>query len=98
MSRTVHEDPHPYAGDVVPLLMKDSEVGSEKPAASFRITDWADRVYGEPWRTHRSAGVLVYLLRAEGLGLPITDNNLLHGRVGPLPMLIHTREIDWSRL
>ncbi|MGO2819456.1 MAG: hypothetical protein ACTIA5_01555 [Brachybacterium tyrofermentans] len=48
MSRTVHEDPHPYAGDVVPLLMKDSEVGSEKPAASFRITDWADRVYGEP--------------------------------------------------
>ncbi|MGO2819455.1 MAG: hypothetical protein ACTIA5_01550 [Brachybacterium tyrofermentans] len=40
----------------------------------------------------------MYLLRAEGLGLPITDNNLLHGRVGPLPMLIHTREIDWSRL
>lgn len=99
MSRTiVHEDPHPYAGEVVPLLMKDSEVGSEKRAAMFRITDWADRVYGRPWRLHRSAGVLLYSLRAQGLGLPITDDNVLHGTFLALPMLIHTREIDWSRL
>jgi hypothetical protein len=42
--------------------------------------------------------VLLFSLRAQGLGLPITDDNVLHGTLLGLPMLIHTREIDWSRL
>lgn len=94
----VHEDPHPYAGYGVPLLMKGAEVGDETPAAMFRITDWADRVYGKPWREHRSPSVLLYRMRAPDLDLPVTDDNLLLGTVLGLPMLIHTREIDWSRL
>lgn len=95
---SVHPDPHPYAGCLVPLLMKGSRVGDERPAAMFRVSDWADRVYGEPWRRHRSLAVGLYALRAPSLGLPITDDRVLLGKLLGIPMLVHTREIDWSRL
>lgn len=99
MSRgIVHADPHPYAGEVVPLLMKDSQPGVEKPAARFRIEDWADRVYGQPWRAHRSLAVLIFSARAQGLGLPEYDDRVIYGRMLGLPLLIHTSEIDWSQL
>ncbi|UYG15783.1 hypothetical protein BRM3_09005 [Brachybacterium huguangmaarense] len=94
----VHAEPHPYAGETVPLLSKDSRVGDTGPAAMFRVTDWADRVYGKPWRLQKSIAVTVYAHRATQLGLPITDDNILHGRLLGVPILIHTREIDWSRL
>ncbi|MCW1805290.1 hypothetical protein [Brachybacterium squillarum] len=94
----VHEDPHPYAGHPVPLLMKDSTVGDEKPRPMLLVEDWADRVYGQPWRRQRSVAVLLYVARAQGLALPITDHNVLLGRLAGIPLLVHTREIDWSRL
>lgn len=99
MSRgVVHDEPHPYAGQVVPLLMKDSTVGSTKPTAMFKVNDWADRVYGRPWRLQWTPSTLIFAARAEQLGLPIYDDNVLQGTLLGLPLLIHTREIDWSRL
>lgn len=99
MSRgVVHEDPHPYAGHSVPLLMKDSKVGDTKPTAMFKVNDWADRVYGKPWRLHRSPSTLVFATRAGQLGLPVYDDNVLAGTLLGIPLLVHTREVDWSRL
>ena len=95
----LHALPHPHAGKVVPLIQRDTVPGDEsKPAAPFRVVDWADRVYGRPWREHRSLHTWLYRTRAPQLGLPLDDDRLVYGRLGPLPLLIHSREIDWSRL
>lgn len=94
----IHDQPHPYAGQLVPLLAKDSTPGSDKPAAMFRIDDWADRIYGTTWRRKRAFTTTLYSLRAPQLGLPINDDLTILGNLGPLRLLIHTREIDWSRL
>lgn len=94
----IHAEPHPYAGEVVPLLGRDQSVGDDEARALFRIEDWADRAFGKPWRRHRSPAVLIYSLRAQTLDLPLTDNRVLRGTLLGLPLLIHTSEIDWSRL
>lgn len=94
----IHDQPHPYAGHLVPLLAKDSEPGDGKARALFRINDWADRHYGMPWRRHRNPNVLLYSARAQQLGLPIHDNHVIHGTLAGIPLLIHSREIDWTNL
>ncbi|GAA1714614.1 hypothetical protein [Brachybacterium phenoliresistens] len=97
-SGVVHPDPHPYAGQVVPLLMKGAVVGGDRPAAMFAVEDWADRVFGAPWNHGSSPRAWLFRLRAHQLGLPETDDNVLYGRLAGIPLLIHTQEIDWSRL
>jgi len=97
-SGVVHPDPHPYAGQVVPLLAKGAVVGGDRPAAMFAIEDWADRVFGAPWNHGSSPRAWLFRLRAHELGLPVTDDNVLYGRLTGIPLLIHTQEIDWSRL
>lgn len=94
----IHTLPHPYAGQLVPLTPKDSDTSEAKPGPLFRITDWADRHYGMPWRRKKHFSVLLYSARAQQLGLPIHDNHVIHGHLAGIPLLIHSREIDWTNL
>ena len=95
----LHALPHPHAGKVVPLIQRDTVPGDEtRPAASFRVVDWADRVYGRPWREQPGFHTWLYRVRAPRLGLPLDDDHMIFGRLGPIPLLVHSREIDWSRL
>lgn len=96
----IHDQPHPYAGQLVPLLgqLNDGTPVDWHPRAMFRINDWADRVYGMPWRRQRNTSVLLYSARAQQLGLPIHDNHVIHGTLLGIPLLIHSREIDWTTL
>lgn len=94
-----HALPHPHAGKVVPLKQRGTVPGDEtRPAASFRVVDWADRVYGRPWREQPGFHTWLYRTRAPRLDLPLDDDRLVYGRLGPIPLLVHSREIDWSRL
>lgn len=96
----IHDQPHPYAGQLVPLVgqLSDGTPVDWHPRPVFRINDWADRHYGMPWRRHRNPNVLLYSARAQQLGLPIHDNHVIHGTLAGIPLLIHSREIDWTNL
>ena len=97
LSTPIHDQPHPYAGQLVRLLPTPGAATAAR-GPMFRITDWADRFYGRPWRRVRSVGVLLYATRAQQLGLPIHDNHVIRGTLGGIPLLIHSREIDWTEL
>lgn len=94
----LHALPHPHAGKVVPLIQRDTVPGDETLPAAFRVVDWADRVWGHTWREHRNVHTWLYRTRAPRLDLPLDDDRLVYGRLGRIPLLIHSREIDWSRL
>lgn len=81
---TVHTDPHTNSGDTLTVEPHTAKGWTLK----FRVTDWADRVYGESWQEHDAPECLEYGLRGLGAAMSApeedqwdVDDEVLYGYV-----------------
>lgn len=63
----------------------------------FRVEDWWDRVYGEPWGTSRwNPAALKYAMRLVGSGIPDDDEVVFGKDASGIGHLVHVSELEVS--
>ena len=90
---TLHNAPHPLAGQTVKLDLV-AKGGEPSPTPLFRVEDWADRIFGQPWGLMRgNPGAMKYAMRWGLAGKP-ADDDVVYGKdERGLGHLVHVSEL-----
>lgn len=92
----IHEKPSPLAGKTVKIKADVKHLQVENFGSSdYRVEDWWDRLTGKSWMTcEGNPACIIYALRTGFSENPITDDEVLYGKVGAFGHLVHISEIE----
>lgn len=94
----MHGQPHPRSGDEVLLSVntRDPLRGQVVSGKTFRIEDWADRVFGTTWDRAANMGNWAakhYSMRVDTVGLR-EDNEVVYGKIDGFGHIVHVSEFE----